>query len=121
MNCPVCSFVNNLDLNQCESCEQSLVYDIVTEGIIEALFEAIPQNVVLCNPYTAHFAQNGSYGAKWSCGYRNIQMLCSSLMKYPMYREKLFNGSANIPSILGLQYWIEKAWQHGFDREVCIL
>lgn len=36
----------------------------------------------LCNFYS----QRGQYGAKWSCGYRNIQMLCSSLMKLPEYR-----------------------------------
>jgi hypothetical protein len=38
-----------------------------------------------------HYA--GSYGDKgWGCGYRNFQMLLSSLMTEPTYNKVLFNG-----------------------------
>jgi hypothetical protein len=110
-----------MDVKQCESCKRDLVYDVKTEGLIEILSYVIPQNSVLCNPFIIHYSQKGSYGSKWSCGYRNIQMLCSSLMKYPMYREKLFDGSSNVPNIIGIQHWIEKAWQQGFDIEVFVV
>lgn len=65
-----------------------------------------------------HVTQLGSFGARWSCGYRNIQMLCSSLMQIPQYREVLFGGSGRIPSVWDLQGLIEKAWRAGFDPEV---
>eukprot|EP01036_Dinobryon_divergens_P046634 gene46634-62379_t len=31
-------------------------------------------------------------GSQWSCGYRNIQMLCHSLIKIPCYRARMFGG-----------------------------
>jgi hypothetical protein len=62
--------------------------------------------------------QRGFEGAHWSCGYRNIQMLCSSLIQRPEYRAVLFNGSNDIPDVCGIQAWIEKAWQAGFDTMV---
>lgn len=65
-----------------------------------------------------HYTQAGGYGARWSCGYRNIQMLCSSLMQLEEYRQVLFDGSGRIPTIPELQACIEKAWGAGFDIEV---
>lgn len=63
----------------------------------------------LCSPCT-HVSQKGTEGFDWSCGYRNIEMLCSSLVKHPEYKACLFDGSGNIPSVHGIQSWIEKAW-----------
>lgn len=40
----------------------------------------------LCDPRTVHCTQLGSEGSEFSCGYRNIQMLCSALMEWPEYR-----------------------------------
>lgn len=40
----------------------------------------------LCTPGTMHCTQRGSPGSGFSCGYRNIQMLCSALMEWPEYR-----------------------------------
>lgn len=40
----------------------------------------------LCNSSTAHCSQRGAAGSGYSCGYRNIQMLCSALMEFPEYR-----------------------------------
>lgn len=41
----------------------------------------------LCHPATAHCSQRGAPGSRFSCGYRNIQMLCSALMEWPEYRK----------------------------------
>jgi len=69
----------------------------------------------LCSP-VPHFTQK-RVGAKWSCGFRNIQMVCQSLMKRPEYRKVLFNGTTNgkVPSIHALQGWIYRAWHLGHD------
>ena len=72
----------------------------------------------ICNPPCDHYSQKGSYGAKWSCGYRNIQMLCSSLMQLDEYKMVLFNKNGDIPDTITMQRWIERAWSAGFDREV---
>lgn len=72
----------------------------------------------LCFPYCLHVSQKGTYGSSWSCGYRNIQMLCSSLMRVDEYKAVLFNGTGVVPEIAQLQKWIEKAWQAGFDVDV---
>lgn len=41
---------------------------------------------ILCHPSTAHCTQRGAPGSKFSCGYRNIQMLCSALLHFPEYK-----------------------------------
>mmetsp|Transcript_35468 Transcript_35468/g.56735 ORF Transcript_35468/g.56735 Transcript_35468/m.56735 type:complete len:347 (-) Transcript_35468:126-1166(-) len=55
-------------------------------------------------------------GDSWSCGYRNLQMLCCSIFssKLPISKQ-LFDGKCIVPSITSLQEWIEKAWSDGFD------
>lgn len=40
----------------------------------------------LCEPRTAHCTQRGSRESGFSCGYRNIQIMCSALMERPEYR-----------------------------------
>lgn len=63
-----------------------------------------------------HYAS--SYGDKgWGCGYRNIQMLLSSLFQNPQYSEMLRAaiGSNSMPSISRLQKMVESAWTQGFD------
>lgn len=98
----------------------------------------------LSSPLCNHFSQKGSHGAKWSCGYRNIQMISSSLVQLPDYRWDLhsprssidshsnlsfhpfhpravmFDGSGRVPSVSELQQWIERAWAAGFDVEVTV-
>ncbi len=64
-----------------------------------------------------HFAS--SYGDKgWGCGYRNAQMMISSLLHNPNYNEALKTaiGSDSMPSISRLQKMVETAWQAGFDE-----
>lgn len=75
----------------------------------------------ICSPPCDHYSQKGAFGAKWSCGYRNIQMLCSSLMQIEEYKGALFEKNGQIPDIKSIQRWIELAWAAGFDREVCIV
>lgn len=63
-----------------------------------------------------HYAS--SYGDKgWGCGFRNIQMLLSSLFLNPNYNEMLRAaiGSNSMPSISRLQKLVESAWAQGFD------
>lgn len=74
-----------------------------------------------------------TYGDKgWGCGYRNLQMLISSLLQHTGYNELVYkawssglgSGSStknplrsSIPSISKLQKMIEWAWVQGFDTQ----
>ncbi|XP_052894613.1 zinc finger-containing ubiquitin peptidase 1-like isoform X2 [Anopheles moucheti] len=68
-----------------------------------------------------HYAS--SYGDKgWGCGYRNLQMILSSLLQNTSYNEALYSawgshGPARtaMPSISRLQRMVEAAWAQGFD------
>lgn len=92
-----------------------------TKGVIQRLQEyyRTPTHGVakswLCT-VVDHYA--GSYGDKgWGCGYRNFQMLLSSLMTDPTYNKVLFNGRPLMPSIPKIQRLIEAAWEKGFDKQ----
>ena len=85
---------------------------------IKRKIKSPPHIYRLCFPYCVHVSQKNSFGSGWSCGYRNIQMLCSSLIQLPAYRAVMFDGSGRVPDIKGLQHWIEVAWKDGFDTEV---
>ncbi|ESO84115.1 hypothetical protein LOTGIDRAFT_211070 [Lottia gigantea] len=61
-----------------------------------------------------------SFGDKgWGCGYRNFQMLLSSLTAELNISQVLFNGKPQIPSIPKIQRLIEVAWEKGFDKQGC--
>jgi hypothetical protein len=101
----------------------------VTHGIIPLIREVLEEelednprssnNFHLCSTACPHVSQKGvPMGGEWSCGYRNIQMLCHTLMALPSYRKALFNGTGEVPDVHGLQAWIDKAWDAGFDVEV---
>jgi hypothetical protein len=103
----------------------------VTHGIIPLIREVLEEelednprssnNFHLCSTACPHVSQKGvPMGGEWSCGYRNIQMLCHTLMALPSYRKALFNGTGEVPDVHGLQAWIDKAWDAGFDVEVNI-
>jgi hypothetical protein len=53
---------------------------------------------------------------KWSCGYRNIQMLCTSLLKTPNYNKLLLQNNKKF-DIIDIQNCIEIAWREGFDED----
>ena len=93
----------------------------VTDGLIELINTELSENSPstvryrLCSP-CPHVTQTQADGAKWACGYRNIQMLLLSLNQIPVYRRVMFNGDGEIPCVNGMQSWIEKAWRAGFDE-----
>jgi hypothetical protein len=95
----------------------------LTNGIIELLSRILDKEdgVIeyrLCSP-VPHITQSGFEGAKWTCGYRNLQMLAYSLnLHRPEYRAVLFKGNGDVPDVHGVQSWIERAWDDGFDRQV---
>lgn len=68
-----------------------------------------------------HYAS--SYGDRgWGCGYRNLQMLLSSLLQNTSYNEALYSAwgaqgpsRTAMPSISRLQRLVEAAWAQGFD------
>ncbi len=91
-----------------------------TKGLIE-LIEPIRLNKLIqvrrlcttCDHYASGFIDSG-YG----CGYRNTQMLFSSIREDLTLREVVFNnGNTRIPSITKIQSLIESAWSKGFDLE----
>jgi len=87
------------------------------KGILRGMSKGQTIQCRVSDPLCNFYSQRGQFGAKWSCGYRNIQMLCSSLMKLPEYRAVLFDGDGRVPDVVGLQRWIERAWHGGFDSE----
>lgn len=57
-------------------------------------------------------------GMGWDCGFRNIQMLCSTLLNDDAHRRLLANAHiSEVPSIPEIAARIEQAWQKGFDPE----
>ncbi|CAG9817600.1 unnamed protein product [Phaedon cochleariae] len=117
-------YERTLDLRAAESCG---VDDgsSVTRSIVPRV-RAISTNAgnvvrtLLCT-CVDHYAS--SYGDRgWGCGYRNAQMLISSLLTHTGYNEKLYRMWQNqkpprssVPSISRIQGVIEQAWAQGFD------
>lgn len=101
----------------CESFQSSTAVDGIIELMKESLESCVHNQFRICSPLP-HISQiSVEEGSNWSCGYRNIQMLCCSLVKIEKFRRILFNGTGDIPDIFGIQTWIEKAWIAGFDEE----
>lgn len=72
---------------------------------------------ILCG-FVDHFQSSPSEDFGWGCGWRNIQMLSSHLLKqHQEAREVLYGGSGFVPDIPSLQRWLEIAWQRGFDKQ----
>nr|XP_003404314.2 zinc finger with UFM1-specific peptidase domain protein isoform X1 [Loxodonta africana]XP_010595263.1 zinc finger with UFM1-specific peptidase domain protein isoform X1 [Loxodonta africana] len=90
-----------------------------TSGIIEALHRhyqnaATDVRHVWFSAAVDHF--HSSLGDKgWGCGYRNFQMLLSSLLQNDAYDDCLKGMS--IPCIPKIQSMIEDAWKEGFDPQ----
>lgn len=63
-----------------------------------------------------HHQSLSSEDKGWGCGWRNIQMLSSHLLRQRLEtREVLFGGCGFVPDIPSLQRWLEIAWDKGFD------
>lgn len=65
---------------------------------------------------TDHYASTVG-DAGWGCGYRNLQMLISALLKMDTYRPVMYSVGEKVPSIPRIQQFIEAAWTSGFDRQ----
>lgn len=93
-------------------------------------------DVHLCTAIDHYSSSAADFG--FGCGYRNIQMMLSSVKQCEMYRKALWgskckfhiikykfkfsyfsDGPVHIPSIPKLQDLIEKAWEKGFDARGC--
>ncbi|KAG8510942.1 Zinc finger-containing ubiquitin peptidase 1, partial [Galemys pyrenaicus] len=90
-----------------------------TSGIIEALcryYQSAATDVrrVWLSTVVDHF--HSSFGDKgWGCGYRNFQMLLSSLLQNEAFDDCLKGMS--VPCIPKIQAMIEEAWKEGFDPQ----
>ncbi|XP_034553994.1 zinc finger-containing ubiquitin peptidase 1 [Notolabrus celidotus] len=90
-----------------------------TQGVIRALYEFYQTDCRDCihvwlSADTDHFCSSaGDKG--WGCGYRNLQMILSSLHGVDTYAAVLPERS--VPSIPRLQRMIEEAWKEGLDAQ----
>ncbi|KAJ1853394.1 hypothetical protein GGH12_005259 [Coemansia sp. RSA 1822] len=66
-------------------------------------------STVLCTKQTQLYLTARDRG--WACGYRNCQMLISSLIPLPILN--------TVPQVNELQQMLEQAWHAGFDRDGC--
>ncbi|KAM8868943.1 zinc finger-containing ubiquitin peptidase 1 isoform 2-T2 [Spinachia spinachia] len=88
-----------------------------TRGVVQALYEyyqtACKDHVhVWLSAATDHYCSSaGDKG--WGCGYRNLQMLLSSLHTIEAYAPLIQENAA--PSIPRVQSMIEEAWRAGLD------
>lgn len=101
--------------------------DLLSESC-RSSFKTSTSTAFLCHPATFHIGGDvGDHG--YGCGYRNFQMLITSLLNYAnvaeIFRSTMggsggdnnSNDNINIPSIPTLQKAIEAAWKQGFDVE----
>ncbi|XP_045082099.1 zinc finger-containing ubiquitin peptidase 1-like isoform X2 [Coregonus clupeaformis] len=90
-----------------------------TQGVLGALYVYYQREARDCvhvwlSAETDHYCSSeGDKG--WGCGYRNFQMLLSSLQRMEPYTTCLSEGS--VPSIPQVQVLIEGAWREGLDPQ----
>lgn len=73
-------------------------------------------SVSILSGHVDHIQSSDSEDVGWGCGWRNIQMLCSHLLRQRQEAiDVLFGGSGFIPDIASLQRWLELSWEKGFD------
>ncbi|KAK0175732.1 hypothetical protein PV327_009459 [Microctonus hyperodae] len=113
-------------IDDSSSCTRGLVQKV--RAVSQACSNVI--NTWMCSTVD-HYAS--TYGDKgWGCGYRNMQMLISSLLQHTGYNELVYRAWSSVaggvgnsmdnnplrssmPSISRLQRMIEWAWAQGFD------
>jgi len=71
------------------------------------------RSVLVARHLTLYGIEDGDQG--FGCGFRNLQMLISSLLQVPLMRQTM--NLNTIPSLNQLQSLIERAWQRGFDPQ----
>ncbi|XP_056290302.1 zinc finger-containing ubiquitin peptidase 1 [Pseudoliparis swirei] len=90
-----------------------------TPGVVGALYEYYQTTCsdrvhVWLSADADHYCSSaGDRG--WGCGYRNLQMLLSSLLATEAYAPLLQEGA--VPSIPRVQSMIEEAWRAGLDPQ----
>ncbi|KAJ8290912.1 hypothetical protein GJAV_G00019120 [Gymnothorax javanicus] len=90
-----------------------------TSGLIAALYEYYRRegsetaHVWLSSEADHYSSSDGDRG--WGCGYRNFQMLLSSLHKMEVFKGCFRDRT--VPSIPRVQALLEEAWQHGMDPQ----
>ncbi|XP_035463454.2 zinc finger-containing ubiquitin peptidase 1 isoform X2 [Scophthalmus maximus] len=90
-----------------------------TRGVVRALYEyyqtdSRDRDHVWLSADTDHFCSSaGDKG--WGCGYRNLQMLLSSLHGIDAYSPVLTDKA--VPSLPRLQSMTEAAWEEGLDPQ----
>ena len=119
------AYDNNIELNCILDNDIDMLYkSSATKGIVELLHTELSRQgkteFYLCSPLLFISQRTIDVHDSWSCGYRNIQMLCLSLISRVEYRNVLFGGDGKIPNVNAIQRWIEKAWGSGFDEEVVV-
>ncbi|GAX09375.1 hypothetical protein FisN_6Lh251 [Fistulifera solaris] len=94
---------------------------VVTEGLMELLMRMPQVRCCVTQPsfYPFHIQQND----KWSCGFRNLQMIMTFMIPY-LPKDHSFlqyttplSSSYEIPSVLQWQQSMEAAWNEGFDAD----
>eukprot|EP00794_Sanderia_malayensis_P000378 gene378-1011_t len=94
-----------------------------TQGVISCLRNSYAngvngiRSVHLCLETDHHASGVGDAG--WGCGYRNTQMILSSLVRSGLYKDTVCKGigGTEMPSIPKIQSMIEAAWSKGFDSQ----
>jgi len=99
----------------------------VTQTLLPILSRLSGVRTIFMSCNVDHFAS--TYGDKgWGCGFRNMQMMISSLQsinKFKVHLSSLKNtvldtsGGGGVPSIPRLQETLEAAWKQGFDPAGC--
>ncbi|XP_029927370.1 zinc finger-containing ubiquitin peptidase 1 isoform X2 [Myripristis murdjan] len=90
-----------------------------TQGLLGALYEYYQReardcvHVWLCAETDHYCSSEGDKG--WGCGYRNFQMLLSSLHRIEAFARCLPEKA--VPSIPQVQSMIEAAWKEGLDPQ----
>jgi len=94
----------------------------ITRNVIPLLYQQIKHTLqtipLYLQPYTLSLCSNFDHYSQYdgyTCGYRNIQILCSALLRKNEYRNILFGGCGYVPNVESLQRIIEYAWSIGFD------
>ncbi|ESZ99444.1 hypothetical protein SBOR_0206 [Sclerotinia borealis F-4128] len=88
------------------------------EGIIPVLAQLLDQDsatsyAYLCDPAVLHVSKLLREGG--FCGYRNIQMVSSYIVKSQFPGHDVFRDK--VPTIFDIQEYIENAWDEGFNSQ----
>lgn len=104
---------------------------VITNGILDVLDEFHLHNIWSCSG-RRHFETNGhrrrstvqhiQQTDKWSCGFRNLQMLLMAVLPHLPANHAIFQmlprrTSPTIPNLRQIQSYLEQSWKEGVDPE----